>query len=137
MIPDVLWLIIKPILPQKAKRWTRRYNDRKLLNAILWVLYEGGSWRQLPREYGKWNSAYRRYKRWRGDGTWKKIERLLAKYPEYNSPLPPHKFSGIEGKYRKARKAARNSKKKPKYPSKQEKTAKPKTKKHSTGHSNR
>lgn len=126
MISDELWSQIQLLLPQKANRWAERNNDRNLLDAILWVLYEGGSWRQLPKEFGRWNSAYRRYNRWRKDGTWKNIEQLLAKHPEYSSPLPPHKFSGAKAKRRNARKAAKNSQKMPEDHQKQRKSAKPK-----------
>ncbi|MFV0414694.1 MAG: transposase [Oscillospiraceae bacterium] len=44
------------------------YSNLKVLNAMLFVLENGGRWRELPRRYGKWNSIYKRVNRWAKDG---------------------------------------------------------------------
>lgn len=110
MVTDEIWAEIEIILPLQAQRWLHKYHNRKHINAILWVLFIGGSWRQLPQEFGAWNSAFRRYKRWQANGTWRKIRMVLEKYPEFRSPLPTNKYSGIKGKRKKALKAKRTAK---------------------------
>ena len=56
---------------------------KRCLNAILYVLHEGCSWRGLPDEYrkkpGDWHTIYTRYKRWSESGLLGKIFRMLEK----------------------------------------------------------
>jgi transposase len=44
-----------------------------MLNAILWILCSGASWRDLPERYGPWQSAYHWYRIWTNDGTFDRI----------------------------------------------------------------
>lgn len=39
------------------------------LNALLYLIENGGKWRKLPKEYGKWNTIYKRANRWAKNGT--------------------------------------------------------------------
>jgi transposase len=47
-----------------------------VIDAILWVLCAGNSWRSLPAHYGKWTTASSRYHRWLLAGIW---DQVLAK----------------------------------------------------------
>jgi transposase len=48
------------------------------VDAILWVLRGGGSWGDLPEEFGPWQTAYYdRYARWRREGLWQRIVEML------------------------------------------------------------
>ena len=38
------------------------------LNAILYVLENGGKWRRLPKEFGNWHTIYTRMSRWAKSG---------------------------------------------------------------------
>jgi transposase len=46
-LSDYGWAVIKLMLPNKTLG-VRRVNDRRVLNAILWVLRSGAPWRDLP-----------------------------------------------------------------------------------------
>jgi transposase len=48
---------------RKGKRGPRADN-RRCLNALLWVARSGGRWRDLPKSFGKPAAAKRRYDRW-------------------------------------------------------------------------
>ena len=39
------------------------------LNAVLYVVENGGKWRALPSEFGNWHTAYVRFNRWSKNGT--------------------------------------------------------------------
>lgn len=52
-----------------------------IINAILWILYTGSPWRDLPEEFGSWKSVYTRFRRWAEQGIWEKV---FAKFSEDN-----------------------------------------------------
>lgn len=56
-----------------------RADDRRCLNAILYVLITGCRWNDLPREYGHSSTAWRRLARWTRDGTLLRIWRHLLR----------------------------------------------------------
>ena len=41
----------------------------ELVNAILYLLRTGCSWRQLPKDFPPWETVYWHFKRWRDDGS--------------------------------------------------------------------
>lgn len=58
-LTDFEWRVIKPLLPKKP-RGVPRVDDRRVLNAILWVLRTGAPWRDLPERYGPYTTCYNR-----------------------------------------------------------------------------
>lgn len=62
---DDQWERIKSFVPggTKGKRGPRT-NNRKLLDALLWMARSGGRWRDLPERLGDYRSVKRRYYRW-------------------------------------------------------------------------
>jgi transposase len=44
---------------------------------MLWVLWTGAPWRDLPERFGRWQSVYDRFNRWRRDGTFDRIAKAL------------------------------------------------------------
>lgn len=44
-----------------------------MIDGILWVLSDGGRWRNLPSEFGPWQSVYDRFRRWSRNGIWDRI----------------------------------------------------------------
>src|SRR3954462_14163197 len=82
LLPDELWAIIEPILPQwtpSPKGGQPRLDDRKALTGILFVLKTGIPWEDLPREMGGGcgMTCWRRLRDWKADGTWEKIHKAL------------------------------------------------------------
>src|SRR5215470_3759888 len=62
---DDQWERLKPLVPggSKGKRGPRTDN-RRFLNALLWMALSGGRWRDLPGRLGDYNTVKRRYYRW-------------------------------------------------------------------------
>lgn len=83
------WEVMSELLPaQNFKKGGRpRANDRKTLNAILWVLRTGAQWKELPRRYGSYVTAWRRLKQWEEDGTWEKLWHRLIKVLSHEDKL--------------------------------------------------
>ena len=77
-LSDEEWGLMEPLLPKSRK--SGRVDDRKIVNAIFYVLRTGIPWRDLPERYGPYTSAYNRFNRWSRKGIWKRVfERLAAK----------------------------------------------------------
>lgn len=60
------WNRVKGLLPARGPK----ADNRRFVNAVLWIARTGCPWRDLPTRFGKWNSAWRRFRRWAGAGVW-------------------------------------------------------------------
>jgi hypothetical protein len=76
-LTDEEWACLRPLLPDNGHRGRQWREHRMVVDAILWVLTGGGSWRDLPGEFGPWQTAYYRYARWRREGLWQRIVEML------------------------------------------------------------
>lgn len=82
LVPDGLWELFQrvvpaaPVRPQGGGR--RRYGDREVLAAILFVATTGCTWRQLPPVCGPSGpTAHRRFTEWSRARVWGKLHRLV------------------------------------------------------------
>ena len=78
-ISDECWDRIKDMLPGRPGQlgWIAEDN-RRFINAVLYILKTGVPWRDLPERFGKWNSVWKRFDRWSLKGTWRRIFEALA-----------------------------------------------------------
>jgi len=55
-VPDGLWERIEPLLPRRERRFRypgrKPFDDRLVLQGILFVLHTGIGWEHLPQELG-------------------------------------------------------------------------------------
>ena len=78
------WQRIRDRLPgKKGDAGRTAKNNRKFIDAVLWVARTGSHWRELPHSFGKWNSVFVRYNRWAAKGVWDSIFRALADDPDF------------------------------------------------------
>ena len=75
-LSDEDWALLEPLLPTSRK--SARVDDRKIVNAIFYVLRTGMPWRDLPTRYGPYTTAYNRFNRWSRRGIWKLVFAELA-----------------------------------------------------------
>ena len=74
------WRFIRRLLPPPASTGRPRANDRKTIDAIVYVLRTGIPWNELPPKYGDEVTAWRRLKRWEKQGVWKRVmDALIAR----------------------------------------------------------
>src|ERR1019366_1246531 len=77
-LSDEEWALLEPLMPQARK--SARADDRRIINAIFYVLRTGMPWRDLPEWYGPYTTAYNRFNRWSRRGIWKRVfDRLASK----------------------------------------------------------
>jgi transposase len=75
-LSDEDWALLEPLLPKGRK--SARVDDRKIMNAIFYVLRTGMPWRDMPARYGPYTTAYNRFNRWSRRGIWKRVFDQLA-----------------------------------------------------------
>ena len=77
---DDQWERLKEFVPggRKGKRGPRTDN-RRFLNALLWMARSGGRWRDLPERLGDYETVKRRYYRWIEMGVLDEILAALAR----------------------------------------------------------
>ena len=71
------WRQLKGRVQALTRRGSKGADDRRFLEAVLWVLRTGAPWRDLPRELGRWSTVYRRYRRWAVAGRWEVLRQTL------------------------------------------------------------
>ena len=76
---DDQWEKIKDALPGKKGDPGRTGEDnRRFLEAVMWIARTGAPWRDLPPEHGKWSTVHKRFVRWSKNGVWQMIFNTLA-----------------------------------------------------------
>lgn len=71
-LTEAQWAKIRPHLPTvkpSRKGGRPRADDRGCFEGILWILWTGAPWSELPPQYGKPTTCWRRLKQWEEDGT--------------------------------------------------------------------
>lgn len=89
-LTDEQWEKVKDELPVRKRPWRKKKragrkptDDRKCFEGILWILWTGAPWSELPNRYGHSSSVYRRLQQWTRDGVLEKLWRaLLAQLEE-------------------------------------------------------
>jgi transposase len=74
------WALVEPLMPARDRSKggaQRRYGDRLVLDAILFVVRSGCQWRMVPHDLLPWDAAYRWYRAWIADGTWDRVHDAL------------------------------------------------------------
>jgi len=52
-------------------------DNRRFVNAVIWIARTGAPWRDLPARFGLWNSVFQRFNRWAKSGVWERVFREL------------------------------------------------------------
>jgi transposase len=82
LVPDELWALAAPLIPEPPKRpqggGPARVDDRAVFTAIAFVLTSGCVWRHLPPSFGVTvPTAHRRFTEWTKAGFWRRLHRAL------------------------------------------------------------
>ena len=89
LVSDVLWEQIKPLLPPELPEFRDghpRMDDRKAMEAILYILRADFKWNQLPRNMGTTTTVRNRFLEWREAGVFQRMWRAgILTYDEMRS----------------------------------------------------
>lgn len=77
------WERLEDLLPGKATDpGATAADNRRFLEAVLWILRTGSPWRDLPAELGNWHSTYMRFSRWNKTGVWARLLEAVSGDPD-------------------------------------------------------
>jgi len=82
LMPDKLWKVIEPLLPQeenkgKGTKGGRPNVDlRRTMDAIIYILRTGCHWKAIPRCLGSGSTAHLYFQKWCAAGVFEKFWRL-------------------------------------------------------------
>lgn len=83
---DTEWAIVEPLVP-KQKRGRPRTRDREILDAILYILFTGIRWAELPECFPPTTTVFDRFKVWSKAGFFKKLFDKLRRKPPVTSEI--------------------------------------------------
>jgi transposase len=78
-LSDSQWERIQPLIPPpKPGGRPAKISRRELVNAILYLVRNGCTWRALPHDFPCHQTVYYYFRRWQADGTWQHIHDVLV-----------------------------------------------------------
>ena len=82
-LTDAQWERVEAFVPggRKGRRGPRS-NNRRFVNALVWMARSGGRWRDLPAQFGDFQTVKRRYYRWIEMGVLDKVFAAVAAEPD-------------------------------------------------------
>lgn len=98
MVPDRLWDLFQRVVPSAPTRpqggGRRRYGDREVLAAIVFVATADCTWREVPAVFGPSGpTAHRRFSEWSTAGVWTRLNRLVSNEPDPDGSLAWSRFA--------------------------------------------
>ncbi|MEU3626209.1 IS5 family transposase [Amycolatopsis coloradensis] len=87
LVPDRLWAVVGPLVPQFGPRpqggGSAPLDGRDVFTAIVFVLVSGCPWRRLPDAFPvSPATAHRRFVAWTEAGVWERMRRTLKECPD-------------------------------------------------------
>ncbi len=90
------WKLIQPSIP--PPKWggrPRAHDMRAVVNAMLYVVRTGCSWRQMPHDFPPWETVYRYFRHFQRDGTWEHMHDRLRVQVRRKAGRKPTPSAGI------------------------------------------
>ena len=82
-LTDQQWQRIENLVPGKpGDRGASGRDNRRFVDAVLWIVRTGAPWRDVPPCYGNWSTVCSRFFRWRDLGVWRKLLEIVADDPD-------------------------------------------------------
>ena len=80
-LTDSEWQEIKHLFEMDYVKGGRPllYSKRELLNAVLYILRAGCTWRDLPGDFPDWKAVYKQFQRWKSTGIFEELNTILRK----------------------------------------------------------
>jgi putative transposase len=94
-LTDAAWDYSKEMIPPSKPGGRHRELDmRAVVNAIVYVVDGGITWRMLPPEYPKWPSVYWYCSQWRDTGAWQRLHDTLCAQVRQQADRHKHPTAG-------------------------------------------
>src|ERR1017187_1372061 len=81
-LTDKQWSRLSPLLNEpRVERHAggrpRKHEQRRVVDALLYVVKTGCQWRQLPSDFPPWKTVHEHFRAWRDSGVWERIGQTL------------------------------------------------------------
>ena len=81
-LTDVQWGKLEALLLERPRGRhgggrPRKYELRRVTDAMLYVVKTGCQWRQLPINFPPWKTVHEQFRCWRDSGVWERIGKTL------------------------------------------------------------
>ena len=81
-LTDNQWSRLDPLLNEpRGERHAggrpRKYEQRRVVDALLYVVKTGCQWRQLPSDFPPWKTVHEHFRAWRDSGVWERVGQTL------------------------------------------------------------
>ena len=109
VLTDAQWAKMEPHCRGKKSDPGRSGEDnRRFVEAVLWIARTGSPWRDLPPLFGPWNTVFKRYRDWVKADVFKRLFDAASEEPDmgrrvlkngYNPiPIQPgEKYPSVKG----------------------------------------
>ncbi|MDQ8200897.1 IS5 family transposase [Pelagicoccus enzymogenes] len=85
-LSDNEWSVIEPLIPGPSKLGRPpRYDKRRVLDGIFYVVRSGIAWRMMPKDLPPWRICYHYFSKWKDEGIWLKLHEELRGFVRYRS----------------------------------------------------
>lgn len=78
-LTDTEWEVVQDIFEQRGPGRPAKYGRRHMLDACVYVLRSGCSWRMLPKDFPPWDQVYSAFRRWTARGLFEQMYDRLRK----------------------------------------------------------
>ena len=83
VLTDAQWAKMEPHCLGKPTDPGRSGSDnRRFVEAVLWIARTGSPWRDLPAFFGNWNSVFKRYRDWVKAGVFTRLFKACSDEPD-------------------------------------------------------
>lgn len=82
VLTDAQWEKMAPHCKGRPQDPGRTGDNRRFVEAVLWIARTGCPWRDLPAEFGHWNSVYDRFRRWAKAGVFEAMFQAVSDQPD-------------------------------------------------------
>ena len=83
VLTDAQWAKMEPHCLGKPTDPGRSGSDnRRFIEAVLWIARTGSPWRDLPEVFGNWNTVFKRFRHWVKADVFKRIFDVLSGDPD-------------------------------------------------------
>ena len=88
VLTDAQWAKMEPHCLGKPTDPGRSGSDnRRFVEAVLWIVRTGSPWRDLPPVFGNWNTIFKRYRDWVKAGVFTRLFEMLWGRPRRDSTI--------------------------------------------------
>jgi len=83
VLSDAQWAKMQPhCRGKKSDPGRSGENNRRFVEAVLWIARTGSPWRDLPAEFGPWNTVFKRFRDWVKGDVFKRLFDAASEEPD-------------------------------------------------------